>query len=339
MTESVASLASSYSNEPITVVGGLGFIGSSLARALALAGAQVTVVDSMHPEHGGNRFNLADVADRLEIHIVNAADTPTMRPLVRGRRVVFNLAGQVSHVDSMTAPAGDLEANCASTLGVLEAIRLERAVGRLVYTSTRQVYGRALETPVDETYPVRPVDINGIHKVSAEEYHRLYGEVHGVASTVLRLTNTYGPRQLLRHSRQGFVAWFVRLALLDQEIPLYAPGTQTRDFCYVDDAVEALLRVGLRTSEANEVFNVGGSDTTTLKAFTELLLRIAGSGSMRLVEFPADRKRIDIGSIAVSDRRLRTETGWYPSVDLTEGLTRMFEYYKRYGQHYLEVCK
>jgi UDP-glucose 4-epimerase len=183
---------------------------------------------------------------------------------------------------------------------------------------------------------LQPVDVNGIHKVAAEEYHRLYAQVHSVQSAVLRLTNTYGPRQLLRHGRQGFVAWFVRLALLGEEIPLYAPGTQTRDFCYVDDAVDAILRVGMRDCAAFEVFNVGGSDTRSLKDFTETLLRIAGTGSMRLVEYPADRKAIEIGSIEVSDRRLRLTTGWAPSVKVEEGLTRMIAYYRANARHYLE---
>lgn len=335
MSDHVEIPLSAYRDQPVTVVGGMGFIGSTLARALVLGGARVTVVDSLHSQHGGNPFNVADVADRLDVQILDASDAQAMRAHVRNRVVVFNLAGQVSHVDSMTEPAGDLGSNCGAALGVLEAIRLERSAARVVYTSTRQVYGRSTGAPVDESHPVRPIDINGIHKVAAEEYHRLYGEVHGISSVVLRLTNIYGPRQLLRHGRQGFVAWFVRLALLDQEIPLYAPGTQTRDFCYVDDAVDAIVRAGLRDCGPIEVFNVGGSDTTTLKAFTETLLRIAERGRLRLVEYPPDRKRIEIGSIEVADQRLRRATGWRPIVNLEEGLTRMIAYYREHGPHYL----
>jgi UDP-glucose 4-epimerase len=201
------------------------------------------------------------------------------------------------------------------------------------------VYGRSQDVSIDETHPLHPVDINGIHKVAAEEYHRLYASVHGVNSVVLRLTNTYGPRQLLRHGRQGFVAWFVRLAILDEEISLYTPGTQTRDFCYVDDAVDALLRVGLRSCGEFEVFNVGGSDTQSLREFSETLLRVAGSGSLRLVEYPPDRKAIEIGSIEISDQRLRRATGWAPRVGLEEGLKRMITYYRANAQHYLENRK
>ena len=331
--------SAAYRGQSVTVMGGLGFIGSTLVRALLAGGARVTVVDSMHPQHGGNRFNLADVADRVDIHVLDGADTSAMRRHVRDRSVVFNLAGQVSHIDSMANPAGDLASNCGAALGALEAVRLEQSGARIVFTSTRQVYGRSRDGRIDETHAVRPVDINGIHKVAAEEYHRLYAEVHGVNSVVLRLTNIYGPRQLLRHARQGFVAWFVRLALLGEEIPLYAPGTQTRDFCYVDDAVDAILRVGMRGRVGCEVFNVGGSDTRSLKDFTETLLRIAGTGSMRLVEYPADRKAIEVGSIEISDQRLRLTTGWVPSVSVEEGLARMIAYYRANARHYLESCE
>jgi len=338
MSESLATLASSYRDQPVTVVGGLGFIGSTLARALVQGGARVTIVDSMHPQHGGNRFNIAGVGDSLDIHIADASDVSVMSTLVRDRTTVFNLAGQVSHVDSMTDPAGDLASNCASVLGVLEAVRLVESAAFVVYTSTRQVYGRSADGPVDESHPLQPIDINGIHKVAAEEYHRLYAEVYDQPSAVLRLTNTYGPRQLLRHARQGFVPWFVRLALLNQEIPLYAPGSQTRDFCYVDDAVDALLRAGLRRQSGVEIFNIGGSESVTLRNFTETLIRIAGQGTMRLVEYPPERKRIEIGNIAVCDRRFRDATGWRPTVNLSEGLRRMIDYYRAHGKHYLEDC-
>lgn len=330
------SIASTYSGQRVTVVGGLGFIGSTLARALVHGGAHVTVVDSMHPEHGGNRFNVADVAERLDIQVADAADAQAMRPHVRDRAVIFNLAGQVSHVDSMTNPAGDLVSNCGASLGVLEAIRLEGVMPKVVFTSTRQVYGRVERRPVDETHPLQPVDVNGIHKVAAEEYHRLYSEVYGIPCSILRLTNTYGPRQLLRHGRQGFVAWFVRLALLDQEILVFAPGTQLRDFCYVDDAVDAVLRTAIAPAPPYQVLNVGGAETMTLISFTSLLVRLADRGRVRLVDFPADRKRIDIGSIEVCDQRLRDQTGWRPVVGVEEGISRMLSYYLEHGRHYLE---
>src|SRR6185436_4661878 len=232
-----------YRGRKVLVTGGLGFIGSNLCRTLADLGAVVTAVDSLLPDYGGNLFNLDGYEQKLRINIADVRGHG-MEYLVRGHEVLFNLAGQVSHIDSMTDPVTDLEINCTSQLRLLEAVRRGNPELRVVYAGTRQVYGRPLYLPVDEKHLLQPVDVNGINKISGEFYHLVYHQVYGISTSSLRLTNTYGPRQLIRHNRQGFIGWFVRQAALGEEIQIFGDGSQKRDFNHVDDVTDAFLRAG-----------------------------------------------------------------------------------------------
>src|SRR5437016_12773394 len=240
------------------ITGGLGFIGSNLARQLAALGADVLLVDSLIPDYGGNLFNIGGIADRVRVNIADVRQQTTMNYLVRDRAVIFNLAGQVSHIDSMRDPYTDLEINCRSQLTVLEACRNHNPDVKVVFAGTRQVYGRPDSLPVTEAHLVRPTDINGINKAAGEYYHLVYNTVFGVRACSLRLTNVYGPRQLLKHNRQGFIAWFIRLVLENNEVQVFGDGTQLRDFVYVDDVADAFLRAGASDACNGEVFNVGG---------------------------------------------------------------------------------
>src|SRR3989441_2257677 len=226
------------------ITGGLGFIGSNLARQLVDLGAHVLVVDSLIPEYGGNLFNVSGIEDAIRINIADVRQQSTMNYLVRDCDVIFNLAGQVSHIDSMQDPYTDLEINCRAQLSLLEACRRNNPSAKVVYAGTRQVDGRADTSLVSEAHLVRPTDINGINKAAGEYYHLVYNNVFGIRACSLRLTNVYGPRQLIRHNRQGFIGWFIRLALEGQEIEIYGDGTQVRDFVYVEDVADAVLRAG-----------------------------------------------------------------------------------------------
>ncbi len=155
----------------------------------------------------------------MRVNIADIRQQTTMNYLVRGRDVIFNLAGQVSHIDSMRDPYTDLEINCRSQLTMLEACRQHNPGVKVVFAGTRQVYGRPDSLPVDETHLVRPTDVNGINKAAGEYYHLVYNNVFGVRACSLRLTNVYGPRQLIRHNRQGFIGWFIRLALEGRDDP------------------------------------------------------------------------------------------------------------------------
>jgi UDP-glucose 4-epimerase len=325
-----------YAGRRVLVTGGLGFIGSNLARRLVDLGADVLLVDSLVPEYGGNLHNVADIAERVTVNIADVRAEWSMRYLVQRRDVIFNLAGQVSHLDSMTDPRNDLEINCRAQLTLLEACRQENPSVKLVYASTRQIYGKPSYLPLDEKHLLMPTDVNGINKIAGEQYHLLYNNVYALRASALRLTNTYGPRMLMKHGRQGFLPWFVRLAMDDQEIPLYGEGEQQRDLTYVDDAVDAFLRAGAMDEANGEAFNLGGLRPYSLREIAETIIGLAGSGRLRLVPWPPEKKAIDVGSVYSSHAKIERTLGWQPTVGLEEGLGRMIAYYREHRDHYWE---
>jgi UDP-glucose 4-epimerase len=325
-----------YRGRRVMITGGLGFIGSNLARRLADLGADVLLVDSLIPDYGGNLFNIAGIEERVRVNVADVRQASTMNYLVRDREIIFNIAGQVSHIDSMKDPHTDLEINCRSQLTLLEACRHHNPKAKVVYASTRQIYGKPQFLPVTEQHLVRPTDVNGINKAAGEYYHLVYNNVFGVRATALRLTNVYGPRQLIKHNRQGFIGWFIRLALEDKEISVFGDGSQIRDFVYVDDAVEAFLRAGACDNCNGEAFNVGGSEHISHRELVKLLVEVAGSGRYTFVEWPADKKAIDIGSFYADSTRFQRTSGWQPRVPLREGLQRTLAYYREHIRHYVD---
>jgi UDP-glucose 4-epimerase len=326
-----------YRGSRVMVTGGLGFIGSNLARQLVDAGADVLLVDSLIPDYGGNLFNIDGVADRVRVNVADVRDQTTMNYLVRDQRVIFNLAGQVSHTDSMLDPYTDLEINCRSQLSILEACRKNNPDVKVVFAGTRQVYGKPDTLPVTEDHLVRPTDVNGINKAAGENYHLVYNNVFGIRACSLRLTNVYGPRQLIKHNRQGFIGWFIRLVVEDGEIQIYGDGSQLRDFVYVEDAADAFLRAGASEVCNGEVFNVGGSEPISHRELVHLLIGVAGTGRVRYVEWPADKKAIDIGSFFADSTKFTSAVGWRPRVSLREGLTRTIAYYRQHLGQYLDA--
>jgi UDP-glucose 4-epimerase len=325
-----------YRGRPVMITGGAGFIGSNLAHRLVELGANVLLVDSLIPDYGGNLFNLRDIEDRVRMNIADVRQESTMSYLVRHVDVIFNLAGQVSHIDSMRDPYTDLEINCRSQLSILEACRRNNPGIKVVFAGTRQVYGKPEFLPVTEQHLVRPTDVNGINKVAGEYYHLVYNHVFNVRACSLRLTNIYGPRQLVKHNRQGFIGWFIRLAVEGRELQIYGDGSQLRDFVFVDDAADAFLRAGASDACNGEVFNVGGTEPVSHRDLVHLLLEVAGTGSARYVEWPAEKKAIDIGSFYADSAKFRAATGWQPRVALREGLARTVAYYREHLPHYLD---
>jgi UDP-glucose 4-epimerase len=318
----------SYQNQNVLITGGLGFIGSNLARRLVDLGARVTLVDSLIPEYGGNRANITGIEDRVTVNISDVRDEHSLPSLIRGQDIVFNLAGQTSHVDSLHDPYTDLEINCRAQLSILETVRHENPEAKVVFASTRQLYGRPEYLPVDEKHPLAPVDPNGVNKAAGEWYHLVYGEIYGLRCSVLRLTNTYGPRMRVKDDRQTFLGTWLRLAVEAEELLVFGDGTQQRDFTFVDDAVEAFLLAGASPAADGEVFNVGGEPPVSLGELAELLVELAGAGSWRLVPFPDERRTIDIGDYFADDTKIRSRLGWEPRVGLREGLERSLAYYR-----------
>lgn len=324
-----------YKNKRILITGGLGFIGSNLAHRLVELGTnQVLLVDSMSPNQGGNLFNINGIESCVRVSVSDLCDYERISCLVQGVDYLFNLAGQVSHIDSMTDPYADLEANCRAHLTLLEACRKNNPRVKIVFSSTRQIYGKPNYLPVDERHLKHPTDVNGIHKMAAERYHIVYNDVYGVRSVCLRLTNTYGPRQLVKHHRQGVASWFIRKAIDGEEISIFGDGTQLRDFTYVDDVLDALLRAAACDTVCGGVFNLGGHQPISLINFAKLLIRITGRGSYKLVPFPAGSKCIDIGDYYADYTKIRTALGWRPKVCLEEGLMRTVEFYRQYRHKY-----
>ncbi len=325
-----------YRGRKVMITGGLGFIGSNLARQLVQLGADVLLVDSLIPDYGGNLFNIEDIADRVRLNVADVRQQSTMSYLVRDRAVIFNLAGQVSHIDSMRDPYADLEINCRSQLTILEACRYNNPGVKVVFAGTRQVYGHPDSLPVNERHLVRPTDVNGINKAAGEYYHLVYNNVFKVRACSLRLTNVYGPRQLIRHNRQGFIGWFIRLAIEDSVIQIYGDGSQLRDFVYVDDAADAFLRAGASDACNGEVFNVGGDQAISLRDLTSLLIEVAGAGTVQYIDWPPDKKAIDIGDFYADSSKFKGVTLWRPTVSLPDGLRKTIDYYRQHFDHYVD---
>lgn len=322
-----------FAGKRILVLGGLGFIGSNLARRLVELGARVSLVDSMLDQYGGNLQNINGFQDDVDVNFSDIRDRHSLRYLVRDADLIYSMAGQTSHVESMQDPFTDLEINCTSQLAILESCRRHNPDVEILYASTRQLYGRPQYLPVDEKHPIHPVDVNGINKYAAEMYYRLYHEVHGLRCTCLRLTNTYGPRQHLRDNKQGFAGIFIRLALNGQKIRIFGDGRQLRDFNYVDDVVEAFLLSTGREDLYGGAYNLGHETQYSLLEFVRILSRLA-EFDYELVPFPEKHKVIDIGDFYADFSLFRELTGWSPRVDLAEGLRRTVAYFREHGKHY-----
>ena len=324
-----------FRDKHVLITGGLGFIGSNLAHRLVSLGADVLIVDSLIPEYGGNVFNVHGVEDRLRVNIADVRDEHGLRYLVQGQDVIFNLAGQVSHTDSMTDPYTDLEINARSQLSLLEACRHGNPATKVVFASTRQIYGRPEYLPVDERHPLQPADVNGINKLAGEWYHMVYHQVYGLRTVSLRLTNTYGPRMRIRDARQTFIGWWFRQLLEGQTLGIFGNGLQVRDFNYVDDVIEALLMVAFHEVADGQIYNLGSDDPINLLNLARLMIEVNGGGQYELRPFPDDRKRIDIGDYYGDYRRIRSKLGWRPLVGLRDGLTRTMDYFRANLEHYV----
>jgi UDP-glucose 4-epimerase len=323
-----------YDGKSALITGGLGFIGSNLAKELVQQGARVTVVDSLIPEYGGNLFNISGISDQLAVNVSDVRDPFAMAYLLQGQDILFNLAGQTSHLDSMADPHTDLAINTSAQLSILEACRKANPGIKVVFASTRQVYGKPDYLPVDEKHPIRPLDVNGINKLAGEWYHLLYNNIHGIRACALRLTNTYGPHMRVKDARQTFLGIWVRRLIEGKPIQVFGDGRQLRDFNYVDDCVEALLLAGVSEAANGRVFNLGSAEVISLRKLADLLGELGHGSTIDMVPFPPEREAIDIGDYYSDFSLIRQELGWQPKVGLREGLQRTLAYYQEHHAHY-----
>jgi UDP-glucose 4-epimerase len=332
-------LMSEFNNKNVLITGGCGFIGSNLARRLVGLGARVTLVDSLIPEYGGNLNNIYDIRDQVTVNISDVRDPYSMRQLVRGQHFLFNLAGQTSHMDSMQNPRTDLSINAEAQLSILEACREINPGVRIVFASTRQLYGKPKYLPVDEKHPIEPVDVNGINKWAGEWYHLLYQRVYGIPCTVLRLTNTYGPSMRVKDARQTFVGIWIKSVVEGSTFKIFGDGSQKRDFNYVEDVVDAMVLAATRDLAVGKIYNLGSKEVVSLNQLAKILVSSTSSGLFEKVPFPADRKMIDIGDYFSNFDLINQELGWAPLIHLADGLQKTVEYYRRFSKNYWDQPK
>ena len=323
-----------YRNRRVLVTGGLGFLGSNLASTLVRLKARVTLVDALLPLYGGNLFNIESIRGQVQVNIADIRDEAAMEHLVKDQELIFHIAAQTSHVDSMSEPFVDLDINGRGTLTLLEACRRHNPTARLIYIGTRAEYGRARYLPVDEDHPLEPLDIYGVHKVAAEWYHQIYHHVHRLPVVCLRLGNTYGPRHQMKHPRYGILNWFIRLALEGKRIALYGGGHQKRDYTYVEDVVDAMVRAGALPKAQGQVYNVGSNQSHTLLDLVKLIIRMSGRGSYHIAKWPAERRGIETGDFQADVRKAGRELGWSAQIPLVQGLRQTIAFYRRHRRHY-----
>lgn len=327
------NLENTYREKKVLITGGLGFVGSNLAHELVKLGSDVTIIDSLYPKGGGNLFNMAGIEHKVKLNFGDVRDKAAMNQLVKDKDYIFNLAAQLSHVESMENPFDDLKINCLGALTLLEACRKNNCGAKIIFSGTRSQYGKIEYTPVDEKHPTNPVDTNGISKHAAEQYHLLYYRTYGIRATSLRLTNTYGPRHLMKHSKQGFLNWFIRQAMDNEVIKIFGDGTQTRDFHYVDDVVFALLLSGASKHAEGEAFNLGGENSNLIN-LVKLIIKIAKKGSFEFIPFPDERKKIEIGNYIANYEKAKKTLGWEPKIGLEIGIRKTIEFYEKYRKEY-----
>jgi UDP-glucose 4-epimerase len=326
-----------FNGKRVLITGGLGFIGSALARSLVKAGADVTLVDSLIPEYGGNFFNIDGIKDKVRVNISDVRDPFAMAHLVQGQEYLFNLAGQTSHMDSMHDPFTDLNINATAQLSILEACRKHNPTVKIVFASTRQLYGKPAYLPVDEKHPINPVDVNGINKLAGEWYHLLYNNVYGIRACALRLTNTYGPGMRVKDARQTFLGIWVRSIIEGKPIQVFGDGLQLRDFNYVDDVVDALLLAAVSDKANGEIYNLGSQEVINLKELAAMMVELRPGNAFNIVPFPPERKAIDIGDYYSDFNKIKSELGWKPKIGLKQGLENSLKYYEAHHKHYWDA--
>lgn len=323
------------SNKKILITGGLGFIGSNLARRLAGYGNSITVMDSLIPEYGGNLRNLHDIKNQITVSLTDVRDFTATRDLIKGHDYLFNLAGQTSHLDSMHDPITDLDINAKAQLSILEACRKYNPDIRIVFASTRQIYGKPRYLPVDEKHPRHPVDVNGINKIAGEQYHLLYQEVYGITSSVLRLTNTYGPRMRIKDARQTFLGIWIRNLLEGKPVQVFGDGKQRRDYNYVEDVLDALLIAATENNAVGKVYNLGAPDPLSLEDTAKIMCQGIQGSDYLMIPFPEERKAIDVGDFICDYSAFQNQFGWVPKVNFQEGIQLSIEYFRKEIKHYL----
>lgn len=323
-----------YKDKNVLITGGLGFLGSNIAHKAVELGAKVTILDALLPLYGGNRFNINDIEDKVRVVIGDIRDFRLIEKIIEGKDIIFNLAGQVSYIDSINIPFEDLDINCKGHLVVLDALRYRNPKARIIFPSSRMVLGRICYTPIDEKHPTEPLSIYGIHKLAGEKYYLAYHKTYGLNTVILRITNPYGIRQQMKHSKYSLIGWFLRQAMEGETIKIFGDGKQLRDYIYVDDMTEGFLRAGIYEDAVGNIYNAGLGKSYNFLEMVKMILKVVGDGRIEFVPWPKDYEKIETGDVKVSMEKAKRDLGWVPSIELEEGIKETFKYYKKFKDYY-----
>lgn len=320
----------------VLVTGGLGFLGSNLAIQLVESGANVTIFDALLPQSGGNWFNLAPIEDRATVVVGDIRDRDLVEDLVANQHFIIHAAAQVSHTLGLRDPFPDIDINLTGTAALLEACRRNNNRAPIIKLGSRGQYGRAQSLPVREDAPTMPLGVYELTLHAAEQLSALYHRVHGLPVVLLRLANIYGPRAQMRHANANVANWFVRLAMDRIPIPLYGTGQTLRDFVYVDDCVDAILRLATCPDAIGQTFNIGSERPTSFIELAETIVAEVGHGSWTHTPYSTERSVCEPGDFYCSTARVRGVVGWSPRTPLAAGVRQTIEYYRGNREHYWE---
>jgi UDP-glucose 4-epimerase len=331
---STSDVEHKYNGKRVLITGGLGMIGSTIARKIVKAGAKVTIVDACIEPYGANFFNVHDIRDALHVNIADIRDREGMKILVRDMDIIFNLAGQVSHNDSIADPYLDADINYIGHLNVLENVRIYNPTALVVHAGSRLQFGAIQSVPVDEKQPLKPKTPYALNKTAAENLYLFYYEVHNIRCVIFRIANPYGPRSQMKHHKYSMVNWFIRQAMENHVIRVFGDGQQLRDYIHVEDLADAFISAAVTDDCAGEVFNVGSGVGTKFKDMAEMILNVVGSGSIEYVPWPTNYINVETGDYITDIKKICSATGWMPQVDLERGIKSVYEYYNMYRSYY-----
>lgn len=324
-----------YKNKNVLITGGLGFIGSNLAHKLIELGANISIIDNLNPLYGGNTFNILDKEKEIELIVNDVRDTNVIHPLIVKSDIIFHLAAQVSYIDSLNIPFEDLDLNARATLNILETCRKYNPKSKIIFSSSRMVYGKSDRAIITEQAETNPLSLYGIHKLTSEKYLLMYYKDFGIPCSILRLTNPYGPRQQVKHSKYSLVGWFIRQAMEDKVIKIYGEGLQLRDYIFVDDIVDAMIKCGETEKAIGEIINIGTGTSSKFSDMVHSVVKCVKSGKVEYIPWPENYERVETGDINVDISKLQKLTAWKPKVTLEEGIKLTYEYYKKHISNYI----
>lgn len=325
-----------YENKEVLITGGLGFIGSNLAHKLNRIGARITIIDDLNPLYGGNMFNIRDIESNLDLVIGDIRNSELIFPLIEKADIIFHLAAQISYIDSLNIPFEDLDLTARATLNILEVCRKLNPTARIIFTSSRMVYGKVDVPDITEECSTNPLSLYGIHKLTCEKYMQMYFKDFGIPSTVLRITNPYGPRQQIKHNKYSLVGWFIRQAMEDKVIKIYGDGLQLRDYIYIDDIVNAMVNIPVSEKAIGEVLNLGSGTSTKFRDMVELVVKTVKKGKIEFIPWPQNYEKIETGDISVNISKLQNLISWESDYYLEKGIELTYEYYKENYSYYVQ---